>query len=724
MNKTHCTDHDNTRVTSDALISAAKITSAPERRAPKDLGAVSAGRSVLSTVWFGVCCAFAVVLLGTGMNKLAIPAVGLAALTAVFFAALSIAGRKVNVWLWASYGAVFLGLFLYSLIWGADSFGYRVWWHLVLLTAPAALAAAFLLLGKVFRGNALKAAAAAVAVLMIGACAMYAVLMSLRVRPTVDRMWEGHDAYLGSLSSSSAKRNSPNVLVILMDDMGYADVSAYSSRLTDGKPQIYTPNIDSLAENGVIMENFYAASPVCSPSRFSMLTGRYNSRGWLDNVVFPTVNSPSDSTPWSPTHFINAYDFLNNVDGILGDEITFAEVLNAIGYDTYAVGKWNLGDYGEYLPTAQGFDYFYGSYYVNDMTPYTWVEDYAGGSTGGVVRTHDENLDQSMSTSLFTDKVVEKMSESAESGSSFLMYYASPWPHAPIYSDNGGGGKGDTSDDTYRDCIEEFDRGLGRILDYLKITSDEKNGGSLYDNTLIVFTSDNGPGNLGAAGYLRGRKGTPFDGGMKVPCIVSWPAGDVGALHADGKTAEIQIHGNYTEEVTDTVTASVVSARAMNFDIFTTLLSACGVTALPSDRVIDGVDLLPVLTGEAADDSVLHDVLIFLKGGTAWAAAVPVTFSGGKAHVGEGTDGEGIALSSAYPDSYEGATFTFKFFDEVPTENSAYFGAEYRNLLVNLDVDPAESYSLYNTYPEIGEAIRAVLEDFRAEMKSDRRGIR
>ena len=359
------------------------------------------------------------------------------------------------------------------------------------------------------------------------------------------------------------------------------------------------------------------------------------------------------------------------------------------------------------------------------MTPYTWVEDCAGGSTGGVVRTHDENLDQSMSTSLFTDKVVEKMSESAESGSSFLMYYASPWPHAPIFSDNGGGGKGDTSDDTYRDCIEEFDRGLGRILDYLKITSDEKNGGSLYDNTLIVFTSDNGPGNLGAAGYLRGRKGTPFDGGMKVPCIVSWPAGGVGSLHADGETAEIQIHGNYTEEVTDTVTASVVSARAMNFDIFTTLLSACGVTALPSDRVIDGVDLLPVLTGEAADDSVLHDVLIFLKGGTAWAAAVPVTFSGGKAYVGaEVRSGEGIALSSAYPDSYEGATFTFKFFDEVPTENSAYFGAEYRNLLVNLDVDPAESYSLYNTYPEIGEAIRAALDGFRDEMKSNRRGIR
>ena len=688
------------------------------------IGAIPRTKDIFGIVWLALCCIFMLTMLASGFNFFPLVGLVLSIVAAVALIARTAKDKPAGLFLWVSVLVIYGGTFLYFLIWGADSFGKRLWWNLVLLLGPVGMAVLFVFLRKFLNGKALKGVACAVLSLMIATTGIYALFMNLRARPVVDRMWEGHDAYLGSLSSSSAKRNSPNVLVILMDDMGYADVSAYSSRLTDGKPQIHTPNIDSLAENGVIMENFYAASPVCSPSRFSMLTGRYNSRGWLDNVVFPTVNSPSDGTPWSPTHFINAYDFLNNVDGMLGDEITFAEVLNAIGYDTYAVGKWNLGDYGEYLPTAQGFDYFYGSYYVNDMTPYTWVEDCAGGSTGGVVRTHGENLDQSMSTSLFTKKVIEKMSESAESGSSFLMYYASPWPHAPIYSDNGGGGKGDTSDDTYRDCIEEFDRGLGRILDHLKITPDEKNGGSLYDNTLIVFTSDNGPGNLGTAGYLRGRKGTPFDGGMKVPCIVSWPAGDVGSLHADGETAEIQIHGNYTEEVTDTVTASVVSARAMNFDIFTTLLSACGVTALPSDRVIDGVDLLPVLTGETAEDSVLHDVLIFLKGGTAWAAAAPVTFSGGKAYVGEGTDGEGIALSSAYPDSYEGATFTFKFFDEVPTENSAYFGAEYRNLLVNLDVDPAESYSLYNTYPEIGEAIRAVLEDFRAEMKSDRRGIR
>ena len=706
MNKTHCNDHDNTRVTSDALISAVKVTSAPERRAPKDLGAVSAGRSVLSAVWFGVCCAFAVVLLGTGMNKLAIPAVGLAALTAVFFAALSIAGRKVNVWLWASYGAVFLGLFLYSLIWGADSFGYRVWWHLVLLTAPAALAAAFLLLGKVFRGNALKAAAAAVAVLMIGACAMYAVLMSLRVRPTVDRMWEGHDAYLGSLSSSSAKRNSPNVLVILMDDMGYADVSAYSSRLTDGKPQIYTPNIDSLAENGVIMENFYAASPVCSPSRFSLLTGRYNSRGWLDNVVFPTVNSPSDGTPWSPTHFINAYDFRNNVDGMLGDEITFAEVLNAIGYDTYAVGKWNLGDYGEYLPAEQGFDYFYGSYYVNDMTPYNWVRDtgdgYPGGASHEEVRTHEENLDQSMSTKMFTEEVLGFIDASAGNGNSFLAFYTSPWPHYPIFSDNNGNGKGDTSDDSYIDCIEEFDRELGRILDYLKTTPDQRKGDTLYDNTVVVFTSDNGPGREGAAGALRGRKNTTFEGGMKVPCIVSWPAGGVGA----NANSTVTVTG--TDGTSRTSRTLRVTSSSMNFDIFTTLLSLCGITDgdgtpyLPGDRVIDGADLSSLWRGEVSPDHSVHDMLFYQKKGKVQAVQmikVPV-------HTDSGTE-----------------YYDFKYFDRVQTENSAFIDQYYVNYLFNLDLDPIEGYNVSMVYPEVATKLNSALEEFRSEMKSNRRGI-
>ena len=307
-----------------------------------------------------------------------------------------------------------------------------------------------------------------------------------------------------------------------MDDMGYSDISAYSY-LGNKKATINTPNIDSIADNGIMMDNFYSASPVCSPSRFSLLTGRYSSRGYLDNVVFP---SDIMSNPWSPTHFLNPYQFLCNVDGILGDEITFAEVLQAAGYNTGCIGKWNLGDYGQYLPTNQGFDYFYGSYYVNDMTPYNWVEDKVdenGNFTSKEVRTHKENLDQSDSTRLLTAQMLNFIEASVEKNEKFLAYYTTPWPHFPVFSNNDGNGKGDISDDTYIDCIEEFDKYLGDVLNYLKNTPDPNGSGSLYDNTLVVFTSDNGPGREGVTGDMRGRKNTTFEGGMKVPMIASYP---------------------------------------------------------------------------------------------------------------------------------------------------------------------------------------------------------
>ena len=178
-------------------------------------------------------------------------------------------------------------------------------------------------------------------------------------------------------------------------------------------------------------------------------------------------------------------------------------------------GKWNLGDYGQYLPTNQGFDYFYGSYYVNDMTPYNWVKEESGKSVQ--VKSHYDIKDQSETTKLLTAEVTDYISEKAERGQKFFACYATPWPHYPIYSGN----KGDTSDDSYIHCIEEFDRYLGDILNTLKAKG-------VYDDTIIMFTSDNGPGREGVAGALRGRRGTTFEGGQKVPMIVSYPAGNVG----------------------------------------------------------------------------------------------------------------------------------------------------------------------------------------------------
>ena len=346
------------------------------------IGAIPRTKDIFGIVWLALCCIFMLTMLASGFNFFPLVGLVLSIVAAVALIARTAKDKPAGLFLWVSVLVIYGGTFLYFLIWGADSFGKRLWWNLVLLLGPVGMAVLFVFLRKFLNGKALKGVACAVLSLMIATTGIYALFMNLRARPVVDRLWEGHDAYLSSVSSKK-KGASPNVLVILMDDMAYADISAYSY-LTGRTPTINTPNIDSIAENGVMMENFYAASPVCSPSRFAMLTGRYSSRGYLDNVVFPTV---TDSDPWSPTHFLDPYQFLFNVDGILGDEVTFAEVLQAAGYDTACIGKWNLGDYGEYLPTNQGFDYFYGSYYVNDMTPYNWVRDTGSGHPEGVTHT-------------------------------------------------------------------------------------------------------------------------------------------------------------------------------------------------------------------------------------------------------------------------------------------------------------------------------------------------
>lgn len=277
---------------------------------------------------------FSLVLLASGFNFLALPALVLALVDALAMFVRALKGRDIGVFLFAAFFAVYASIFLYFLIWGADSFGRRLWWNLVLCLFPIALTASIPVVKKFSAERIAKFFVPVLIILVFATSLVYAMFMSLRAHPTVERMWDGHDAYLDSVSAR--RKGSPNVLVILMDDMAYADISAYSYKYAEQPSTIDTPNIDSIAENGVMMDNFYAASPVCSPSRFSMLTGRYSSRGYLDNVVFPTV---VDSDPWSPTHFFGPYQFLNNVDGILGDEITFAEVLQASGYDTYLIGK-------------------------------------------------------------------------------------------------------------------------------------------------------------------------------------------------------------------------------------------------------------------------------------------------------------------------------------------------------------------------------------------------
>lgn len=654
-------------------------------------------KRLFDIVCLGVSAALAAVTLGTGYVSLALfnIVVAMAAAVLVFIRALR--DKGVPLYLWIAYLVSVGGVFLLFTIRGADDFGKRLWWNLVLSAGPVICALLVFFADKITPERFRKAFMTCTAVLMAGTAAVYFFFMSLRITPTVESLQKGHDEYLGRIAATKASSDAPNVLVILMDDMAYSDISLYSY-LGSENATINTPNIDRIADNGIVMDNFYSASPVCSPSRFSILTGRYSSRGYLDNVVFPTT---VESDPYSFTHFVNPYQFLNNVDGILGDEITFAEVLQARGYSTACIGKWNLGDYGEYLPTNQGFDFFYGSYYVNDMTPYNWVRDTGGnhpeGETHAEIRTHEENLDQSESTRIFTEEMIKFIESSVDSDEKFLAYYTTPWPHWPLFSDNNGNGKGDTTDDTYIDCIEEFDKYLGEILDAL-----ERKG--VYDDTLIVFTSDNGPGREGVTGALRGRKNTTFDGGMKVPLIASYPNGGLGA----GTAVESEDFsyfawvkgedGRYSGEVTErTGSTKHIIASSMNFDLFATILDYCGVNELPSDRIIDGVSLRELWSGNVSADTRVHDMLFYQKKGK--------------------TQGIQMAAES------EGKVYDFKYYDRVHTENSAFIDQFYNNYLFNLDLDPAEGYDISKSYPEIAAKLRSALEAFRKEMKENRRGI-
>ena len=322
--------------------------------------------------------------------------------------------------------------------------------------------------------------------------------------------------------------------------------------------------------------------------------------------------------------------------------------------------------------------------------------------THAEVRTHAENLDQSESTRLFTDEMLSFMTSSVESGNPFLAFYTSPWPHYPIFSDNNDNGKGDPSDDSYIDCIEEFDRELGRILYYLRSTSDEENGGTLYDNTVVIFTSDNGPGREGATGALRGRKNTTFEGGMKVPLIASYPAGGVGK-HPNSTVTVTENDGTSRTSPTLRVTSS-----SMNFDIFTTLISLSGVTNddgsafLPSDRIVDGADLAALWRGKTDPDASVHDVLFYQKKGK--AQAVQMTK---------------VPVETEHGTEY----YDFKYYDRVQTENSAFIDQYYVNYLFNLDADPIEGYNVSMVHPDVAEKLAAALDGFRDEMKSNRRGI-
>jgi arylsulfatase A len=353
-------------------------------------------------------------------------------------------------------------------------------------------------------------------------------------------------AALGPMFRGRANAATPsNVVLIVVDDMGYGDLSCYGS-------QIQTPNLDGMAQEGVRFTQFYSASPVCSPSRASILTGRYGVRCGV-----PTVFQPADLV------------------GMAKSETTIAQMLKPAGYNTMCVGKWHLGRPAEYLPTARGFDEYYGIPYSNDMTPSILMHN---------TDIIEAPVNLATLTKRYTDQAVNFIHKSGKTP--FFLYMPHTFPHIPLWTSPDFAGKSGMG--LYGDVIQELDWSVGQVLGALKDTGVDQ-------NTLVMFTSDNGPWFQGSPGGLRGRKGDTFEGGMREPFIVRLP-GRIPAYTLRRKSGRLG-------------QSRTVNTIATALDLLPTI-AAFTQTALPNNPV-DGVDLSPLLTGQSTD--VAHPVFLYFS---------------------------------------------------------------------------------------------------------------
>lgn len=561
---------------------------------------------------------------------------------------------------------------------GSGNIGWRFLGNLLLILPSAVICAVlfFLASKKLKNAKAQKVLSGVLSVVFVLSTVLYLLTMNLRSQPNVERMWEGHDDYLGKVDKAAT--DNPNVLVILMDDLGYGDVSLNGA--------IYdTPNIDRIGEEGVNLENFYSCYSVCSPARFGLLTGRYPFRGHADNVIYPTISSTSE---FATTRLFNSFEMGANCDGMLGDEITMAEVFSNAGYNTGAFGKWHLGDYGEYLPTNQGFDYFYGSHHVNDMTPFYHVKEEAGEYE--IVHGYDELEDQSMATKWIHEEITQWVTDTVtNSDEPFFAYYASPWPHGPVYA--GDDFDGTTGMGTYVDCVTEFDYYLGELFATLEDLG-------VMDDTIIIFTSDNGPALEGSVNELRGGKYLAYEGGQKVPFMIRWGNND--GLWDAGTTLE---------------------QSAVLVDLFPTLIDLCGITGnggqknyLPTDRTIDGVSMRSLLENDSVIHTKEHPIL-HMKREKIKAIQYTVPTSEVLANENYKNYDHAVLTDNEY--------VTFKYFKNIQNDNSAFFDKYRKNWLHILTDDVGENYNRTTVYPEIADEMSAKMDEVMNSFKTNRRGV-
>lgn len=348
-------------------------------------------------------------------------------------------------------------------------------------------------------------------------------------------------------------REKPNLILIFIDDMGYGDIGPFGSKLNR------TPNLDRMAEEGMKLTSFYAA-PVCSASRAQLMTGSYSPRVSVPGVFFPAGKN-----------------------GLNPDEHTVADYLQESGYATMCVGKWHLGDQRQFLPTNNGFDAYYGIPYSNDMARKSAVD---GRNVHPLMRDTEvaellENEGQRRITRLYTEEAVKFIETNQQKEKPFFLYLPHTAMHVPLYPHQDFAGK--SNNGTYGDWVEEVDWSVGQVLAALQRLG-------LDNDTLVIFTSDNGPwaskGKAGGvSGPLRGSKGGTLEGGVREPTIARWP----------GKIAP----------------GSSCDAIAGTTDILPTFVSLAG-GKLREDIRIDGHDISPLLFGET--DQSPHEAWYYFRG--------------------------------------------------------------------------------------------------------------
>jgi arylsulfatase len=336
---------------------------------------------------------------------------------------------------------------------------------------------------------------------------------------------------LGAAGLAGAQQRPPNIVLFLCDDLGYGDLGCYGSK-------IRTPNLDRLAAEGTRFTQFYSANPVCSPSRAALLTGRYPTRVGVPRVLFP-----------------------KDEEGLDRSEETIASLLKTKGYKTSCIGKWHLGHTANYLPTARGFDEYFGIPYSNDMTPRPLLRNTEVVEATATLETL---------TPRYTEQAVKFIERSKNDP--FFLYMPHTYPHIPLAASDRFRGKSPLG--IYGDVVEELDWSVGQVAGALK-----QHG--LDRNTLVLFTSDNGPWYQGSPGRLRGRKGETYEGGVREPFIARW-AGRIPA-------------GKVQQGVAGTI------------DLLPTLTRLAGAPA-PA-KPVDGIDIWPLLSGEKS--TLERDVLLY-----------------------------------------------------------------------------------------------------------------